>query len=76
MIRGFLFGLMSIAWGVAFSFAGEMEAERERPPDISEEDMKIIRHLETLEMMEMAEQLQLLEEMDILTEEEPDETDN
>jgi hypothetical protein len=53
-----------------------MEAERERPPDISEEDMKIIRHLETLEMMEMAEQLQLLEEMDILTEEEPDETDN
>lgn len=76
MMRWVLVGLLFVFWSLSLSCAGEINENVDPPPDISEEDLKVIKHLETLEMMEMAEKLQFLAEMEILTEEEPDETDN
>jgi hypothetical protein len=44
-------------------------------PDISPEDMEIIRLMETLVLMDMAEELELVQEWEIITEEKNDEND-
>lgn len=61
--------MLSMMWMTTFSYAGEKSVPSEKSADLSEEDMEIIKNIETLELMEMANHFQLLQEMDILIEE-------
>lgn len=68
MKKYFLTLILSMMWVVPFTYATETDAPPQNTADISEEDMEIIKNIETLELMEMAKHFQLLQEMDILLE--------
>ncbi len=53
--------------------SGQLTKEK---PEISKEDMEIIKNMEILELMEIARELQLLQEMNILIEEDEYEKNN
>ena len=63
-------GMLSVDNGVA-SEVGKTEAT----PELSEEDMKVIKVMEILELMDEMEHLDLLKDMDLLIEEEGNENE-
>ena len=60
---------MMLAWPLSTMAADAPHTKADIPPDIPQEDLAVIRHLDVLELMEMAENFHLLQDMDILLKE-------
>ena len=58
-----------LVWPLSLGAADDQQTKAEIPPDIPQEDLAVIRHLDVLELMEMAENFHLLQDMDILLKE-------
>ena len=58
-----------LVWPLSLGAVDDQQMKAEIPPDIPQEDLAVIRHLDVLELMEMAENFHLLQDMDILLKE-------
>ncbi len=65
--------LLGISGGRA---AAEERTTKPAAPDISVEDMKIIKMMDILKLMDLAKNLELIRDLDILTEENNHESKN
>ncbi len=69
----FLILIILLSGNVAYPGDNRTKTDK---PDISPEDKKIIKLLETLDLMEIVENLKMIKNMDILLGDDQNETDN